>query len=65
EIGWTPLPANDPFTALVYSVNGLHVTDTMVDGHWLLRDRQWLTLDYANAVQRQGADVQRLLARRE
>lgn len=63
-IGWTPFPANDPFTALVYSVNGLHVTDTMVDGAWLLRDRAWTTLDYPAAVHRQTQDVQRLLALR-
>lgn len=64
-IGWTPLPSNDPFTALVYSVSGLQVTDTMVDGQWLLRDRQWTTLDYADAVRRQSEDVKRLLERRE
>jgi 5-methylthioadenosine/S-adenosylhomocysteine deaminase len=63
-IGWTPLPTNDPFTALVYSVNGLHVTDTMVDGAWLLRDRAWTTIDYAAAVRRQTGDVRRLLALR-
>ncbi len=65
NIGWTPLTANDPHTALVYSVNGLQVTDTMVDGQWLLRDRAWTTLDYAGAVARQTDDVQRLLERRQ
>lgn len=60
--GWTPLPTNDPFTALVYSVNGQHVSDVMVDGQWLLRDRQWQTLDYAAAVRQQASDVERLLA---
>lgn len=64
-IGWSPLPTNDPFTALVYSVNGLQVTDMMVDGRWLLRDRHWTTLNYADAVRRQGEDVKRLIARRE
>ncbi len=64
-IGWAPLPSNDPFTALVYSVNGLHVTDTMVDGVWLLRDRAWTTIDYPDAVQRQTEDVRRLLALRQ
>ncbi|MCA9888249.1 MAG: amidohydrolase [Anaerolineae bacterium] len=64
-IGWTPLPTNDPFTALVYSVNGSAVTDSMVSGRWLLRDRQWTTLDYASAVKRQREDVLRLLALRE
>lgn len=64
-IGWGPLSSNNPFTALVYSVNGLHVTDTMVDGQWLLRDRQWTTLDYQATVTQQSQDIQTLLARRE
>ncbi len=64
-IGWTPYPANDPFTALVYSISGLQVCDTMVDGIWLLRDRQWTTLDYPGAVRRQAEDLRRLLALRE
>jgi branched-subunit amino acid aminotransferase/4-amino-4-deoxychorismate lyase len=46
----------------VYSANGLHVTDTMVDGQWLLRDRHLLTLDYHAARTQQAADAQRLLA---
>jgi len=47
EIGWAPDGGQDLFTALVYSVSGLHVTDVMVDGNWLLRQRAWQTLDYA------------------
>jgi 5-methylthioadenosine/S-adenosylhomocysteine deaminase len=62
EIGWGPEGSNDPFTALVYSVSGLHVTDSMVDGRWLLRDRRWTTLDYHGARARQSHDVRRLLA---
>ena len=65
EIGWTPLPTNSPFTALVYSVNGLHVTDSLVDGRWLLRDRQLTTLDYRAARAQQADDVRRLLERRQ
>lgn len=65
DIGWTPLPTNDPFTALVYSVTGHAVTDSMVNGRWLLRNRQWTTLDYSGAVQRQREDVVRLLALRD
>ncbi len=61
EIGWSPYHENDPFTPLVYSVNGLHVTDTMVDGEWLLRDRQWSTLDFQTAVTQQNANIKRLL----
>lgn len=63
QIGWGPQPGNDVFTALVYSVNGLHVTDTMVDGRWLLRNGAWTTLDYRDARARQDVDVQNLLAR--
>lgn len=65
EIGWSPLPSNDPFTALVYSVNGLHVSDTMVDGRWLLRERRLTTLDYAAARVQQSRDVTRLLRLRD
>lgn len=61
--GWAPLPGNDPFTALVYSVNGSQVRDVMVDGRWLMRDRRLLTLDYRNAATRLNADARRLLAR--
>jgi len=49
EIGWVPWQAQDVYTALVYSVSGMHVTDVMVDGEWLLRDRKLTTLDYAVA----------------
>lgn len=63
--GWSPFPTNDPFTALVYSVNGQQVTDVMVDGHWLLRNRNWQTLDYAAAVRQQSADVTRLIELRD
>jgi 5-methylthioadenosine/S-adenosylhomocysteine deaminase len=64
EIGWSPQPTNALFTALVYSVNGLHVTDTMVDGQWLLRNRKQQTIDYAQSRIRQNADIARLMARR-
>jgi 5-methylthioadenosine/S-adenosylhomocysteine deaminase len=50
EIGWAPTSGQDPYTALVYSVSGMHVTDVMVAGHWLYRDRGWTTLDHAASV---------------
>jgi hypothetical protein len=65
EIGWVPHHPGDPFTALVYSINGLHVTDTMVDGTWLLKDRRLTTLDYASAVEQVNTDVVRLLELRK
>jgi len=64
EIGWTPIPLDQLATALVYSVNGLHVTNTMVDGRWLMRSRALTTLDYPDARRRQADDVQHLLERR-
>ncbi len=64
EIGWSPQPTNALFTALVYSVNGLHVTDTMVDGQWLMRERKLQTLDYAQSRAHQNDDIARLMARR-
>jgi 5-methylthioadenosine/S-adenosylhomocysteine deaminase len=46
SIGWTPRAGQDVYTALVYSVSGMHVCDVMVDGEWLLKDTRWTTLDY-------------------
>jgi 5-methylthioadenosine/S-adenosylhomocysteine deaminase len=60
-IGWQPFSANDPFTALVYSIHGLQVTDTMVAGRWLLRDQRWTTLDYPAAVREIDRHAQHLL----
>jgi 5-methylthioadenosine/S-adenosylhomocysteine deaminase len=48
-IGWGPAGGQDMYTALVYSISGLHVRDVMVDGDWLLREGNWTTLDYASA----------------
>ena len=60
-IGWQPFSANDPFTALVYSIHGLQVTDTMVAGRWLLRDQHWTTIDYPTAAHELDANARRLL----
>lgn len=54
-IGWGPADGQDFYTALVYSVCGLHVRDVMVDGSWLLREGNWITLDYVSA--RAGLDA--------
>lgn len=43
------VPAYDYLSHLVYAVRGADVTDTMVAGRWLMRNRQFLTLD-AHAV---------------
>ena len=62
-IGWGPRDAQDLYTALVYSVSGMHVTDVMVAGSWLLTDRQWTTLDYAAARKRLKDDYAELKTR--
>jgi 5-methylthioadenosine/S-adenosylhomocysteine deaminase len=49
EIGWSPRGGQDIYTALVYSVTGQHVRDVMVNGRWLFRENQWLTVDFGAA----------------
>jgi 5-methylthioadenosine/S-adenosylhomocysteine deaminase len=60
DIGWAPEGAQDRYTAIVYAISGMHVTDVMVDGNWLLQDKQWTTVDYPNAVKQMNTDYQRL-----
>ena len=62
EIGWGPKGAQDLYTAIVYAISGMHVTDVMVDGRWLLQNRQWTTVDYAGAAARMDEDYRRLNA---
>lgn len=62
EIGWAPNGFQDPYTALVYSVTGQHVRDVMVNGAWLMRDNQLLTVDYAASCAQLEHDVERLKA---
>lgn len=60
EIGWGPRGAQDIYTAIVYAISGMHVTDVMVDGRWLLRNKDWKTVDYSGAVGRMNQDYLRL-----
>ena len=46
DLGWGPFCGQDYYTQLVYSVSGMSVTHTMVDGSWLMKDRRLRTLDY-------------------
>ena len=62
EIGWAPNGFQDPYTALVYSVTGQHVRDVMVNGAWLMRANQLLTVDYAASCAQLEHDVERLKA---
>ncbi|MDO9546985.1 MAG: amidohydrolase family protein [Pelolinea sp.] len=49
EIGWAPMGGQDVYTAIVYSITGQHVRDVMVDGKWLFRNDDWLTVNYQQA----------------
>ena len=60
EIGWGPKEAQDIYTALVYTISGMHVTDVMVAGSWLYRKNELLTVDYNLAVKQMNQDYQRL-----
>jgi len=58
EIGYVPRAAQDDYTALVYSLSGMHVRDVMVDGKFLLRDGIFTTLDYpASCTSLEGAYI--------
>lgn len=61
DIGWGPKGAQDPYTALVYAISGMHVTDVMVDGNWLLREQVLQTIDYSSAVEQMNLDYLRLV----
>ena len=62
DIGWGPKGAQDLYTAIVYAISGMHVTDVMVDGAWLLQDKQLTTVDYPGAAAQMNKDYQRLNA---
>jgi len=49
ETGWAPMAAQDIHTALVYAVSGMHVTEVIVDGQWLMERGQLTTIDYRHA----------------
>lgn len=63
EVGWGPA-AQDVYTALVYSIGALHVTDVMAAGRWLLRDRALQTVDYRAESAALDAAYAELRARR-
>jgi len=62
DIGWAPKGAQDLYTAIVYAVSGMHVTDVMAGGDWLLRDKEWKTVDYPAAVKQINRDYLQLEA---
>jgi 5-methylthioadenosine/S-adenosylhomocysteine deaminase len=63
-IGWAPIAGREPFTSLIYSINGMHVSKVMIDGQWVFREANWVTLDYGRAVRQLNANLYHLLALR-
>lgn len=63
EVGWGPA-SQDVYTALVYAISGMHVTDSMADGRWLMRERKLLTVDYRAACADLDAALAELRLRR-
>ena len=51
DIGWRPFCGEDYYTQIVYSISGMSVTDSMVNGRWLMRDRSILTIDVEAAME--------------
>jgi 5-methylthioadenosine/S-adenosylhomocysteine deaminase len=62
--GFAPRNAQDLYTALVYAVSGMAVTDAMCDGRWLMRDGRLLTVDYRSACHQLDAAYAELVVRR-
>jgi len=52
-------PSHDPASLVAYAADGLDVTDVMVDGRWLMKDGELLTID----EERVKSEVTRLLDR--
>jgi 5-methylthioadenosine/S-adenosylhomocysteine deaminase len=54
-------PAHDPVSALVYSATSENITDTIVDGKILMRDRKLTALDEGKAIRAANAASEDLL----
>lgn len=55
---------NDLYLAIIYSAVGADVSDTVVEGQWLMRDGKVLTLDEEDVCRRAQRAVDRLLSGR-
>jgi 5-methylthioadenosine/S-adenosylhomocysteine deaminase len=58
DVGFVPF--NDPTNQLVHAVDASAVADVMIGGKWVLRDRQFVTFDYAKLRGRVETTVERL-----
>lgn len=61
---WNPvLPQSDIYSALVFSAGPENVESVMVDGRWLIRNREYLTLDAETIVGDARRELRLLLDR--
>jgi hypothetical protein len=62
---WPFIPLNDPSVHLVYSENGSSVTDVLVDGEVVVRDRALTRIDEAEVMAEIALRVPEYLAQRD
>ena len=63
EVSRGPVGAQSVEAAIVYGTSGASVSHSMVDGQWLMTDRQVRTLDVADALSQQQRDYDTLVSR--
>ena len=61
--GWVPFCGQDYYTQLVYSISGMSVTDSIVNGRFLMRDKELLTIDIEKAQSDVDKATQELIRR--
>ena len=57
----TLTPYSNPLSLLVYAASGEHVRDVMIDGRFVVRDREVLTMDEEEVRNRANKHLQRIL----
>lgn len=62
---WPFMPTSDPRASLVYAENGSSVTDVLVNGEFVVRDRALTTLDEASVMAEVRGRLPEILAARE
>ena len=60
---WNPYESADVYSSIVYSGSAENVHSVLVDGRWLYRNREHMSLDPARAVTRAKDELRRLLQR--
>lgn len=63
--GWVPFCGQDYYTQLVYSISGMSVCDSMVNGNFIMRDKKLLTLDMSKVAEDAEKATAELIRRME